>query len=174
MTEITAEFVRQILQYDAQTGEMRWRASKGRRRRVKAGDLAGALRHDGYRFVGIKGKRYPAHRLAWLYVHGVWPTGQIDHIDTNPENNAIANLREATNAQNQFNKPKRVDNTSGRKGVFWRRNRKKWFAQIKVHGKQIYLGSFDEVEAAAVAYQEAAEKLQGEFAHRGVAYWAIR
>lgn len=89
---------------------------------------------------------------------------QIDHIDGNTANNAIANLREASNAQNCMNKPKPKSNTSGFKGVRYHSRDRRWYAHIRLSGKQVHLGLFDTAEEAHAAYCEAAHRLHGEFA----------
>lgn len=88
----------------------------------------------------------------------------IDHIDGNPLNNKKSNLRVCTNAENTRNCGKRVNNTSGYKGVSWHKYVKKFFAQIGSNGQKIHLGYFDGVEDAARAYNAAALKHFGEFA----------
>lgn len=162
MNEVTADFVRNALSYDPATGELRWRTSTGRKR-VKPGALAGNLTPNGYRFVGIRGRRYAAHKLAWVHAYGRWPRGHVDHIDGNPRNNALSNLREATNAQNCHNSRVRRDNSSGCKGVSWRKGRQKWIAKVSCNGRAVQVGSFDNPEDAAAAYLDAASRLHGEF-----------
>src|SRR5258707_393996 len=98
--------LRKYLSYDAGTGEFRWlRTDRAHCRTV--GKIAGCVGNDGYLFITVCRKFYTAHRLAWFYIHGKWPTEQIDHIDGDRLNNAISNLREATNLQNQRNAARR-------------------------------------------------------------------
>lgn len=80
--------------------------------RAKAGEIAGSFDKYGYITIGIDGKYYKAHRLAWFYVHGLWPKEQIDHINLIKDDNRINNLRCATNSQNCMHHLKRIDNTS--------------------------------------------------------------
>jgi len=89
---------------------------------------------------------------------------QIDHIDGNGLNNQRENLRSATSSQNGFNRNKQNNNTSGFKGVFFDKRRSNYFAQIRINGKSIRLGTFDDINEAVKAYQEAAKKYRGEFA----------
>jgi hypothetical protein len=89
--KLTAERLRKRLRYDAETGLFTRRVGSGH---AHAGDMAGSVHSTGYVRICIDGGRYTAHRLAWLYVHGVWPSGQIDHINRNRSDNRIANLRE--------------------------------------------------------------------------------
>jgi len=89
------------------------------------------------------------HRLIFLYHFGRWPTNQIDHIDGNPKNNCIENLREATNSQNNHNKAKPINNTSGYKGVSYCKAAKKWETYITIDRKRKYLGLFECPKEAA-------------------------
>jgi len=93
-------------------------------------------------------------------LHSEW----VDHEDLNPLNNRRENLRLATPSQNQVNKGKRTDNSSGFTGVSWRKDRRKWVARIWFNGKKYQLGNFDTKEAAHDAYIEKAKELHGEFA----------
>jgi hypothetical protein len=114
----------------------------------------------GYLKIRIDRRNYLLHRLAWLYVHGCWPVGQIDHRDLNPANNAISNLRDATHAQNKQNS--RGLRGDGLKGV--RLSHGKWQASIRVNGRRLHLGTFSAPESARAAYVAAASKHHGEFA----------
>jgi hypothetical protein len=99
----------------------------------------------GYAYIGIEGHNHLAHRLAWLYVHGEWPT-EIDHIDRNRMNNAISNLRSVSKAENRHNVPTL-------KG-YQQRGRRYW-ARITAFGERRSLGVFDTPEAATEAYRRA-------------------
>lgn len=148
---LTAQRLRQLLRYDAQTGDFTWLV--GTARLQLAGRLAGTGDRRKYNRIGVDGRQYPAHRLAWLYVHGSWPESFIDHINGVKKDNRIANLREATNAQNMQNMRRpRGDGSSGFLGVTWHGDTSKWQAQIKTGGKNKYLGLFDTAEAAHEAY----------------------
>jgi len=118
----------------------------------------------GYIRIRVKGKRYRAHRLAWFYVHGIWPTNQIDHINGNKEDNRIANLRDVPQTHNQWNSFRRRDNTSGYKGVRWHKASKKWSTSIRINGKNEWLGTYSTPEKAHEAYCKAAKESRGEFA----------
>lgn len=161
MSDLTANSLADLLDYDASTGVFTWRVRKSQA--MKPGCIAGTTTNrEGYRRICINGEAHYAHRLAWLYVYGKWPSREIDHIDGDAGNNAISNLREATGSQNQFNQGKKKHNRSGHKGVT--KYRSGWRARIACRGAQIHLGYFDNAELAAEAYAKAAERLHGEFA----------
>lgn len=156
MRDLTAGRLRELLDYDPDTGVFTWKIS--RRGRVKAGDVAGALRHDGYIQIGIDGRLHQAHRLAWLYVTGESPPSEIDHISCVRTDNRIANLRLATRSENQQNQSKaQKRNKTGFLGVSPHQG--KFQAQIKVDGKVRTIGRFPTPEAAHAAYLEAKRQL---------------
>jgi hypothetical protein len=162
MTELTAERLREVLNYDPATGVFTWLVRTARCRRI--GEVAGCGK-NGYHQIGIDRRRYRAHRLAWLYMTGEWPAQEIDHINGDPSDNRITNLRPATSSQNKTNSRRRSDNNSGYKGVSFDRSRQKWQARISVAGRSARrLGRFDCPVAAHAAYVAAAEKHFGEFA----------
>jgi hypothetical protein len=160
-TDITASELRDLLFYDCETGVFTWNKARGP---LKVGKLAGSRDAYGYWTIGIKGSYYKAHRLAWLYHYGEWPEKDLDHINGIPDDNRICNLRKASRSENCRNQSKRVNNTSGYKGVSWCKRDKKWSVQISNNGKRIRLGYFDSVIDAAEAYENAARELHGEFA----------
>lgn len=150
---LDAARLRAILHYDQSTGIFTWaiRRKGGRGLGMEAG---GRMSH-GYRSIGIDGREYTAHRLAWLYTHGEWPLAYIDHINGNRSDNRIANLRDVSQVVNMQNvyEPK-SNNKSGYRGVSWHAQRGKYTARIKVDGKYKHLGLFDTPEKAAAAYME--------------------
>ena len=157
LVEMNQERLKSLLDYNPETGKFIWRVSK--RRGVKAGSEAGNINSNGkYRCIGIDGKKYSAHRLAWLWYYGRWPEDQIDHINHNPDDNRIENLREVSNQENQRNRRLSRNNTSGRVGVHWHKMEEKWRASIKSNGKNIFLGRFKEKEDAIKAREEAEVK----------------
>jgi hypothetical protein len=163
VADLTQARLKELLEYDPDTGVFRWRTSRPHSR-IKAGDVAGRLdKTDGYVRIGIDKTRYRAHRLAWLYVYGTLPP-LLDYKDLNWENNRISNLRVATRAQDQANITKKTHNTSGLKGVFFHNKTKRWYAKICHNRRQIRLGYFVEKEDAYAAYKKAAAALFGEFA----------
>ncbi len=123
---------------------------------------AGALNHHGYVAFYIGNRRYLAHVLAWLYVHGEMPVLEIDHINRDKADNRIANLREATLKENLQNRGKNTNNTSGHLGVGWNKAYERWYARIMVDRKSYHLGHFEHL-ADAVAARKAAELLHHPF-----------
>jgi hypothetical protein len=158
---ITATELRSLLSYDAETGVFRWLVDKGG---IKSGAVAGTTHHLGYRVIVIDGRSYLAHRLVWLYVHGVWPADELDHENRVKSDNRLVNLREANSQQNMANRGMHSNNTSGIKGVVWNNASGKWQAQIRANGRLRYLGLFSEKGCAAAAYKIAAEYYFGKFA----------
>lgn len=153
---LTADKARELLSYNAETGVLRWRKPIGS---AKAGAVAGCIKRSGYCYIKIAGKGYFAHRLAWLITFGEWPKEQLDHRNGDCHDNRLANLREATCAENQQNLPPRGSSTSGHLGVTWCKGSHKWQARITLHGHLEHLGYFDDPERAALAYREAKLRL---------------
>ena len=165
MAELTQKYLRETLHYDPETGVFTWRVPPARN--VKNGSVAGCLTSHGYIQIGVKNRLYAAHRLAWLYVYGKWPTNLIDHINGVRSDNRITNLREATSAENQYNILKEKNNTSGVKGVTWSKQHKKWRAQCRVNGKNHRLGLFADICEAEQVVKQFREQHHGKFANHG-------
>lgn len=155
---ITADQVRAVLDY--RDGHLWWRHPKQGRRLSKP---AGGVDENGYGIICIDGIRYKTHRLVWLYVYGVWPDGLVDHIDGNPSNNDVSNLREASQSENLRNRGAQSNNKSGFKGVCWDSRKKRWLSQIAINGKNKHLGYFQTVEEAHSAYCRGSTKYHGDF-----------
>jgi hypothetical protein len=143
--------LKQMLAYDEETGMFTWAANMGRK--TRAGSIAGSDNGRGYIKIKIRGKGFTAHRLAWLYVYGEWPSGLIDHKNSIRSDNRIENLREATILENVQNRVKRTNwSASSYLGVSWSSKANKWQAAIKLNKKTTYLGVFDSEEEASKAY----------------------
>ena len=165
VVELDWGYLGEILRYDPQTGSFTWLVSLSNRAPV--GSVAGVIAKNGYRYIAIDGRKHLAHRLAWFYVHGVWPADQIDHIDCVRSNNALSNLREANTSNNAANGLLRSTNKSGYKGVSWDAEKRKWVAGVKKNYKRHVLGRFDDPYEAHLAYVAGANRLHGEFAREG-------
>ena len=146
MISITAEKLKEILSYDPENGVFTWVKAMGPK---KAGSIAGGERFDGYWRVGISGVRYRLHALAWLYMTGELPSMAIDHIDGDPSNNKFSNLRHVSNSENQRNRRRQSNNTSGHAGVSVCGRRGVFRAHAKVNGRFKSLGCFKTAEEAA-------------------------
>lgn len=153
---ITIDRLKELVSYDPTTGVFTW--LKPTAFKHKVGDIAGWTTDRGYIAIQLAGRSYLAHRLAWYYMTGTWPTKEIDHEDRNTSNNAYSNLREAEDFEQGQNKKKYSSNTSGVTGVCWDKRRSKWTAYIAVDNKRIHLGSFVEMQDAINARAKA--KLQ--------------
>jgi hypothetical protein len=166
----TPELLRQLLRYEPETGELFWlprwpelfpdggfhrRESKARQWNARnAGKLAFTYKNPlGYFFGRVFDRSFAAHRVAFAIHHGYWPV-EVDHINRNPSDNRIENLREATRQENTINK-NALGGTSGYRGVYWHKQRQKWAAYYKINGKMHYVGLFETEEEAARARDEA-------------------
>ena len=168
---ITQEQLKELLGYDPKTGIFTWKIT--RNGKAYAGSIAGSVwwsrkrfgkePSDDNKYISIKvyGKIYAAHRLAFLYVHGYMPK-EVDHKDNHGLHNWIDNLRECTKSQNNFNKCKLRNNTSGYKGVS--ESQGKWRAQIHCNREYYSKRGFDTPELAFEWYKTMAVNLHGEFA----------
>ena len=150
--------------FDYRNGDLYWKVKSSTK--VSIGDRAGTLNAKSYRQISIKGWLYLAHRLIYLMHHGHLPWC-IDHIDGNPLNNKIENLREATMSQNMKNRPINSNNTSGFKNIYKSKNGKKWIVVLMVKNKQKYFGSYEDIELANLVATEARAKYHKEFACHG-------
>jgi len=152
---ITRAKLKKILDYDRETGVFKWLVSPTST--VRAGDVAGKNRH-GYILIGFQGKKYFAHRLAWLYIYGEWPKLDIDHINHITDDNRIINLREVTKQENQRNRSIGKNNNSGLIGVGWASRENKWRSRITIDYKDVHLGYFDDWFEAACSRKSADNK----------------
>jgi hypothetical protein len=158
--KLTPERLKEVLKYFPTTGRFRWRVRQGPR---SPGDEAGTLCPDGYHTIKLDGVGHFSHRLAWLYIHGEHPTGEINHRNGNPADNRIANLEQCGHRENVWHAVTR--NMSAATGLYRRRG--KWEAKITVNARQYNLGTYDTRKEAAAAYRCAARLLRGEFAGSG-------
>lgn len=147
---LTAERLRELVHYDPDTGIFTRKTDRGG---FAVGSEMGCVSHRGYSKICIDKRRYYAHRLAWLYMHGETPK-VVDHINGNTSDNRLTNLRNVDQAGNLQNM-KRMNrtNTSGFTGVT--RKRKRWTAQLSLNEKHVSLGVYETKEEAYAAYVEA-------------------
>lgn len=145
---LTQDYLKSVIRYDTETGDFTWLKSVSKR--VSVGQSAGYV-DEGYLKIKIDGTKYRAHRLAWFYVHGVWPDNLLDHEDGDALNNRISNLRLATRTQNNRNKTMYSNNTSGVTGVTWCNEMLAWRVRLRLNGVNNHLGFFADLEEATIA-----------------------
>jgi hypothetical protein len=162
MREVPIEILHQKLSYKPDTGELAWKIDT---QWTRSGHAAGTL-CNGYIKISINKVIIPAHRIILAMENGVWPFGEVDHINGNRSDNRLSNLREVTHQQNCINRSKATNNKSGYVGVSWHAGGNKWQAHISVNRKTIYLGLFDTAEKAHESYRSAAKKIYGVFAKK--------
>lgn len=121
-------------------------------------EAGGTKASHGYRAISVKGKLQLAHRLAWMYVHGRWPEGVIDHINGDKHDNRLSNLRDVSQSENNANARASKRSRSGNRGVFLHPNGK-WRAQVTRKRKATSLGYFEKLEDAVAAYETAASDI---------------
>ena len=147
--EMTQDELKKLVVYNPDSGFFTANFTRGP---VKVGKILGAETDAGYWRIQLNSQRWYAHRLAWLYMTGKWPAGEIDHIDGSPRNNKWANLREATRSENSHN---RIPSD----GVYWDSKRKVWRTTIQVNGCRKYLGSSTNKEDVKKLYLAAKNKV---------------
>ena len=168
--KLDLDTLRADLKYDPETGVMTWARSISVRSRIGARAGSVAKNHCGiaYRFVGYRGGKYAEHRLIWYYVHGEWPTYDIDHINGDGEDNRLCNLRSTDRFGNSKNVSGHRNAASKYKGVYLGTMTKKkglrWVVMIQSDRKNYYLGVYSSQEEAAMVYDAAARQLHGEYA----------
>lgn len=155
---ITHDRLKHLLTYNCVTGVFTNRVQ--RNSRSLAGSRCGHVTPAGYIEIRIDGCAYLAHRLAWLYVHGTFPTNQIDHLNGVKNDNRISNLKDVTQQLNQQNQGKaHRDNKSGLLGVCWNEREKAFRAYITVNKNQRIIGRFATKEEASTCYLSAKREL---------------
>lgn len=146
--------------FDYKDGQLFWKMPK---RKNKIGTLAGTVTARNYTRVQVGKKIYYAHRIIFMMHYGYLPA-EIDHIDNNPANNCISNLRAASHKQNMLNRKLSSNSTSNHKNVNWKQAANKWVVRIVVAGKRKTIGYFEDIELANLVAQEARNKYHGAFA----------
>jgi hypothetical protein len=160
---LTQARLKEVVRYDPETGEFFWRVSTNH---ITIGERAGCLQDNGYRVISVDGRKYKEHRLAWLYVYGCFPDGDLDHKNRDTAANRIANLRPASVSQNIANSKARPSR-SGLKGAHWHGQSGRWRSHIQRDGRYAYLGEFLTAEEAHASYCKVAKELHGEFFNSG-------
>ena len=160
---LTQDYLKSIFEYNSETGIFTRKISKGN---CKAGSIANSKNHKNYIVIKINNKNYLGHRLAWLYIHGYMPI-LIDHINCNPSDNRLCNLREATLNQNQHNRKVNKNSKSQHKNIFFNKKRNKFQVIIQVNGVQKMIGRYESLDEAIIAAQNARIEYHGDFYNNG-------
>jgi hypothetical protein len=165
--ELTQKELHDIFTYH-EDGYLVWKLrTKTAKLRSLEGKIAGTIRaKDSYTQIAINKKKYQAHRLIWIWHYGEIKKQEIDHIDGNPKNNRIENLREATYSENKKNLKMYKTNTSGYSGICFDKSRKKWFVSISINNKLKNIGRFEKIEDAINARKIAEENHFGFWARK--------
>lgn len=153
-----------LFEYNEAMGRLVWKVTNSNR--AKAGSPAGTIRKDGYCRIKACGEFLYAHRIIWLMEYGEWPELEIDHIDGDPLNNCITNLRSVTHIENMRNVRRQKNNTSKVTGIVWADREKKWSARINIKGKNVSCGYFIDWFDAVCA-RKSAEIIYGFHANHG-------
>lgn len=161
--EITQKRLKEVFKYDKETGVFTYRHRLRSRERMssRSGKVAGCFSR-GRVILCLDYKHHFAHRLAWLYVYGYLPEHGIDHINRDPSDNRIVNLREASQSCNMRNYGNNIKNRSGVKGVCFDTWNNKWCAYITVNKKHKKLGRYVEKHEAVLARVAAEQCLNWE------------
>jgi hypothetical protein len=167
--ELTAEIARELLTYNPDTGKLYWkeRSEKKYYKNYKISMKKWNLRWAGkeafttinYRengkINGLHGgffnKDFRAHRIAWLIYYGEWPKNQIDHINQDPTDNRIENLRDVTQLENLKNQALRSNNKSGYIGVHFEKSKQKYRARVQINNNRKHIGYYNTIEEAVAA-----------------------
>jgi hypothetical protein len=166
MNKLTQSFLQKYFTYSSDTGEFhrlfirdRWGNETPVIKKV------GTVRDDGYLEINILNKVYKSHRLAWLYMTGVWPD-EVDHVNGVRSDNRWCNLREVDKHANMKNRGLNHNNTSGTSGITWFKDTNQWRVRINHDGRRISLGLFDTIDEA-VAARKGAERILGYHENHG-------
>lgn len=168
-SQISPDDMAAIVRYDQATGQLIWMhrgpdcyensVHQRRWNTFYAGQRVGSITAQGYVVVKLFGKNRFVHRVVWLLNRGIWPTGQIDHINGDKSDNRIDNLRDVSALANMRNRSLSRNNKSGFRGVYWNTKEVRWRAHIKDQTRNIHLGYFDDFEAAVEARLEAERRI---------------
>ena len=150
--------VRNLFDYNSESGALSRKVARSNF--VSVGDQPGWIENTGYRRIHISGKSYLAHKVIWLWVTGVWPEFDIEHIDRCRSNNTWNNLRAASRASNMANGSVRKSQT-GKTGAY--ANKSGYMSKIKVGNDQVYIGQFKTADEAEAAFIKKHKEIHGEF-----------
>jgi len=161
---ITQSRLKELITYSE--GMLYWKNPSKRRKSLDPKGRAGSRHHTGYRSIMIDGRSYQEHRIVFFYHNGYFPQ-YVDHINGVRDDNRIENLRPATKQQNGANADIYSSNTTGFRGVSYKKRQNKYESYVRFHGKKIHLGTFASAEEAFIATQNKRKELHGEFFREG-------
>ena len=159
--QFSIEYLKNRLDYNSETGVFKWKFKNVNQpddkifNKLFGGKIIFSKNHNGYLQIKIDKKSFLIHRIAYLFMTGEWPNGQIDHINGDRVDNRWDNLRVVNNEENQKNQKIYSNNTSGVIGVSWCETKNKWKVQISGNKKRIYLGLFKNFNEAVRARKNA-------------------
>lgn len=159
--KITHEELLTVLDYNPETGAMKWRDGQTNARHAKHHREFGWVDDKGRKYVHINQRAYAAHRLAWFYVTKSWPEAHVAPVNGDYLDLRFENLTLETPSQTAMRGRQRKNNTSGMRGVCWDKSRNKWIVIFKAHGQTRNLGRFDTKEEASAAYEKARAEVLG-------------
>lgn len=160
-SKVSHELLLKRLNYNKDTGIFQWKEVNPKANSAKHGEAIGRVNKEGYVVITLEGAKIVAHRLAWFYVTGRLPDGEVDHVNHDKRDNSWENLREVTRLNNSRNKSKHKNNSSGITGVYWVGRIRKWQASIGVYLEsetrsiRKHLGYFKCIEEATAARRAA-------------------
>jgi hypothetical protein len=150
--------------FDYQDGKLLWKVSRSNV--ISIGQEAGTEYARGYKRVYFDGKTHGVHRVIWQMFNGDIPDGmQVDHIDCDPSNNRIENLRLVSSRQNAMNRKRKGQ--TGVKNVSFSSEAQKYRVTLQHNGKRVWCGSYEDLELAELVATMAREKYHGQYANHG-------
>ena len=149
--QLTQELIGKALNYDPVTGYLIWKTNLYSKRVIPKKRAGSIVTSTGYRSITLFGTKYPEHILIWFIHCGVWPSGQIDHINQQRDDNRILNLRDVTKSENARNRSRNPHSKLGEHGIWFNSRTFKYVAEITLNGKKVYQKSFDDIDEAIEA-----------------------
>lgn len=146
--DLTQEQISKVLKYDAISGTLIWISNLHSKRVIPNSRAGSVVTSTGYRSITLFGTKYPEHILIWFIHYGVWPNGQIDHINQQRDDNRIVNLRDVSKSENARNRSRNPHSKLGEHGIWFNSRTFKYVAEITLNGKKVYQKSFDDIDEA--------------------------
>ena len=146
--ELTQELILKVLKYDALSGTLIWISNLHSKRAIPGRRAGSLVKSTGYRNISLFGRTYLEHQLIWFIYYGVWPSGQIDHINQVRDDNRIANLRDVSKADNARNRSRNPNSKLGEHGIWFNQRTNRYVAEITLNGKKVYQKSFEDIDEA--------------------------